>query len=484
MKKTVCLIVAGGIIASACPAFAQSDINITINNEKFVPKNALGEEVFPFIDNGTTYLPVRAMGEAVGKEVGFDGENNAVYVGIKPMAKDAKKNPVAKIDDRIFFEEDENFYGSIDNMETIVKMQKIAEGLYSESEIENYMKNVYALVEENGGEELKADEYAFNEYVKCVAYADMVGATIKMPEEEYEKYVTARHILVGDKETAEKVLEKLRAGADFGDLTEEYNTDPGQSRDSAYTFTYNEMVKEFEEASFALKEGEYTKEAVKTQFGYHIIERLPLDRDSVQTTDYQISELEKMLGEISVERVKIKSGDYGRIEGFTVSEEELEIIGGGSGYGEAFEFVKNMAAVKKYMDEEKVLAEYEKESADDMTEQYKSIFPTSVDEEKAEYYASLMANYVMYMTRVYSGTLDGDFDEKLSAVQIDAEVFEFDEIKVFVDGRLIVPTDVNGNYVSPKNIDGTVYVPVRAIVQALGMKADWDNDTRSVLITK
>ena len=47
-----------------------------------------------------------------------------------------------------------------------------------------------------------------------------------------------------------------------------------------------------------------------------------------------------------------------------------------------------------------------------------------------------------------------------------------------------MPCDVKGNYVEPKNVDGTVYVPVRAIVEALGMKADWDNDTRTVVITK
>ena len=34
------------------------------------------------------------------------------------------------------------------------------------------------------------------------------------------------------------------------------------------------MVKEFEEASKKLQVGEYTKEAVKTDFGYHIIRRV------------------------------------------------------------------------------------------------------------------------------------------------------------------------------------------------------------------
>ena len=35
----------------------------------------------PFIYNGTTYLPVRAVGEAVGKEVAWNGDANTVYLG-------------------------------------------------------------------------------------------------------------------------------------------------------------------------------------------------------------------------------------------------------------------------------------------------------------------------------------------------------------------------------------------------------------------
>lgn len=38
----------------------------------------------PFVVDGTTYLPVRAVGEAVGKSVTWDGATQSVYLGAKP----------------------------------------------------------------------------------------------------------------------------------------------------------------------------------------------------------------------------------------------------------------------------------------------------------------------------------------------------------------------------------------------------------------
>lgn len=89
-----------GVIITSGFVFAE-DISKTINavymNVKLVvdgiqiePKDANGNYVEPFIYNGTTYLPVRAVGEAFGKDVSWDGDTATVYIGgeVKKPAKD------------------------------------------------------------------------------------------------------------------------------------------------------------------------------------------------------------------------------------------------------------------------------------------------------------------------------------------------------------------------------------------------------------
>lgn len=90
---------------------------------------------------------------------------------------------------------------------------------------------------------------------------------------EPEEQVHARHILVKTKEEAEAIIAELDAGKDFGEIAKEKTIDPSGTStggDLGY-FSKGQMVPAFEEAAFALKDGEYTKTPVQTQFGYHVI---------------------------------------------------------------------------------------------------------------------------------------------------------------------------------------------------------------------
>lgn len=60
------------------------NIKIVVDGEEIQPKDANGQPVEPFIYNGTTYLPVRSVGMAMGKDVNWDGVEKVVYLGSKP----------------------------------------------------------------------------------------------------------------------------------------------------------------------------------------------------------------------------------------------------------------------------------------------------------------------------------------------------------------------------------------------------------------
>ncbi len=83
---------------SGVSAFAKTGsqkIDAVYNNIKIVVD---GKEVStstePFIYNGTTYLPVRAIGEALGKDVRWDFQTNTVYIGSEQLSASNSANEV------------------------------------------------------------------------------------------------------------------------------------------------------------------------------------------------------------------------------------------------------------------------------------------------------------------------------------------------------------------------------------------------------
>ncbi len=107
-------------------------------------------------------------------------------------------------------------------------------------------------------------------------YGDIVGAHILISPETDDD-MTDEEIEEAEekaKEKAEEIIKKLDDGEDFAELAEEYSDDEGTASDGGnLTITYGEVVDEFWEAANNLKDGEYTDEPVKSDYGYHIIYR-------------------------------------------------------------------------------------------------------------------------------------------------------------------------------------------------------------------
>ncbi len=61
-------------------------------------------------------------------------------------------------------------------------------------------------------------------------------------------------------------------------------------------------------------------------------------------------------------------------------------------------------------------------------------------------------------------------------------VLNFSGIKITLDGKEVVPKDANGTTVEPFAINGTTYLPVRAVGNAMGLGVDWDQSSNTVLL--
>lgn len=101
---------------------------------------------------------------------------------------------------------------------------------------------------------------------------------------EQGEQIAARHILIDTRELAseadledarqraEDVRQELLDGADFATLAQERSEGPSATRGGDLgTFGRGQMVPAFEEAAFALEEGEIS-EVVESQFGFHVIQ--------------------------------------------------------------------------------------------------------------------------------------------------------------------------------------------------------------------
>ena len=86
--------------------------------------------------------------------------------------------------------------------------------------------------------------------------------------------IRAKHILVENKFEAEDLLKKIGEGTSFDELAQKFSKCPsGKNGGDLGEFGRGQMVAPFEEAAFALGEGEVSQ-PVQTQFGFHLIQRV------------------------------------------------------------------------------------------------------------------------------------------------------------------------------------------------------------------
>lgn len=178
---------------------------------------------------------------------------------------------------------------------------------YADSQLSSYKKSYQsygqdfnaALTSAGYADENEFKDELILEYKKNIVTENYVKD--ELTDDEIQKYyddniygdIEARHILISPntkddmtddekdkaeekaKKEAEDIIKKLDEGEDFADLAKEYSDDEGTaSKGGKLTVTYGSVVDEFWDGVNELKDGEYSKEPVKSEYGYHIIYRI------------------------------------------------------------------------------------------------------------------------------------------------------------------------------------------------------------------
>lgn len=93
------------------------------------------------------------------------------------------------------------------------------------------------------------------------------------------------------KKEAEQIIEKLNNGEDFAKLAKTYSKDDSNKNEGGALGKFNkgDMESSFETAAYELKVNEYTKEPVKTSYGYHIIKKTKeYDKDKLENVKEEV----------------------------------------------------------------------------------------------------------------------------------------------------------------------------------------------------
>lgn len=257
-KKLLITLTAGALLLSGCASGGKTavkvgDSSITDNAVKFVGEQMMnGAAVANAVDALKQSYLVAEVAEKMG--ITLDDEETSA---VKQQIASFKANQGGKTEgDKLL-----KSYSVDDDLLNVLA----ASGYYSEKIFEQLEMNT-----EPSDDELK--QYFKDDFLR--AKHVLIPTTDMTTGEDLTEDALAEA-----ENKANEVLEKAKNGDDFNALIEEYNEDPGMaSNEDGYFFTDNQMVKEFEDATKSIQPGEFT--LCKSSYGYHIIQRLPIEGDS------------------------------------------------------------------------------------------------------------------------------------------------------------------------------------------------------------
>jgi len=167
--------------------------------------------------------------------------------------------------------------GDNDKFQNALSVSGITEATYDEMlEMQVYRKKLQEKLAKEDKNFQLTDEEIKDYYIKNYIKAEHI---LFMTVDAQQKPL-AQDKIDAAKKSADDVLAKIKAGGNFEELMNKYSVDPGlKDAPTGYIFTKGEMVPEFENVVFTLKEGE-VPDIVKSSYGYHIIKRVKFSFDA------------------------------------------------------------------------------------------------------------------------------------------------------------------------------------------------------------
>ncbi len=259
---------------------------------------ALGGDVPAINVDGHVMMPVRAISEALGGKVDWDGATQSVLVDTASAAAATVNGKVISMADLNARLQEQSGQQMLNRMieEELIR-QEAAKLNLSVTDVE-LAAEIQRVRDQVGGAQQLAEalrqnnltQAQFEQLTEFNLLARKVVATVVAPQitdDAVQKHyqanqlrlryantqVRASHILVATEAEAKQVLERLAKGEKFADLAMALSTDPSakSNKGDLGFFGPGVMVAEFEQAAFALKVGAPSA-PVKTAYGWHIIE--------------------------------------------------------------------------------------------------------------------------------------------------------------------------------------------------------------------
>lgn len=397
-------------------------INISLNDLNIINRNANGAAVFPVIINGSTYLPVRGVAAAAGLTVGWNDQTQTVTL---TTDTDADIVEATKAFSEPAIDPNTVKYSSINEAEN-------NDDFYAPQVLPTLPVMISGVIDDKDGSKTDSvDWYQF----------EVSGEGLVRVDVESEIQTNATIALYGynkDNSTIENSY-----GNDFSSRSFSSKLEPG---------TY--LVK----VSNSGGEGAYTLK----------IAELPL---ALQTGDN--SEFEKAypitFGTKLYNYVKTKDSynayNYEDYYSFEVKSAHAVTIN---------TVAKDFNNVKLYL--------YSQSKSN------YAIYSDTSDNKTNRFISGVLqpGKYVIKVTGA-EGAYYGLLLESLEAASLTSKKVAATvrpDIKIVINGEAFTAKDANGNVIYPVIINGSTYLPVRSVAQAVGLNIGWDGSVRTVIMAK